>query len=230
MLRSRGSDFSLQAYGEFLFLYQCCHNDSWSVARCKKVLRTKIPNRTLLGLAHGASHLWKHANCRSHANRVLLSLVSSKDPLIIRAVTNLFRLLRDEVELDQSMQQLISRFAKNQQAVLEAAEDLLDILTPVTAQEPKLLIQISNALLIFGGNEIRRYAWSTVSENLTSIALTLHRQKKFRAAGLKLFESLIEMNLSQAKSALDVLDRNPVVRAAPYRPTRLRRRRAVIRK
>jgi hypothetical protein len=128
------------------------------------------------------------------------------------------------------MRQLILRLAKNRQAVLEAAEDLLDILTPVTAQEPKLLVQFSNALLRFGGEEVKRYAWSTVPENLTSIALTLHRQKKFRAAGLKLFESLIEMNLSQAKSALDVLDRNPVVRATPYRPTRLRRRRTVFRK
>ncbi|WP_139077062.1 hypothetical protein [Candidatus Nitrospira nitrificans] len=128
------------------------------------------------------------------------------------------------------MRLLILRLTNNRLAVLEAAEDLLDILTSVTAQEPKLLAQISNALLRFGGNEIKRYAWSTVPENLTSIALTLHRQEKFRAAGLKLFESLIEMNLSQAKSALDVLDRNPVVRAAPYRPTRLRKRRAVIRK
>ncbi len=230
MLRLRGSDFTQQAYGELLFLYHCRYNDSWSTARCRKLLRTKRPNRTLLGLAHGASHFWKHTDSRVHANRVLSNLASSNDPLIVRAVTNLFRLLRDEVELDQSMRLLISRLARNRRAVLEAAEELLDILTPITAQEPKLLAQISSALLRFGGNEIRGYAWSTVPENLTSVALTLHRQKKFRADGLKLFESLIEMNLSQAKSALDVLDRNPVVRAAPYRPTRLRRRRVVVRK
>jgi hypothetical protein len=229
MLRLRRSDFSQQAYGEFLFLYHCCYNDSWSIARCKKLLLTKKPNRTLLGLAHGASHLWKHADCRVHANRVLSILVSSKDPLIIRAVTNLFRLRRDEVELDQPMRLLISRLTTNRRAVLESAEDLLDILTPVTAQEPKLLAQISNAVLKFGRKEIKRYAWSTVPENLTSIALTLHRQEKFRATGLKLFESLIEMSLGQAKSALEALDRNPVVRAAPYRPTRLRRRRVVVR-
>ncbi len=230
ILHSRNSCFSDQAYGELLFLYHCGHDDSWSRARFEKLLRIKGPNRTLLGLAHGASHLWKHAKCRDHAYRVLSRLVSSKDPMIVRAVTNLFRLIRDEVELDQPMRLLVSRLSKNPRAILQSAEDLLDILTPITAQEPKLVAQISSALLRFGGNEIRQYAWSTVPENLTSIALTLHRQKKFRAAGLKLFESLIEMNLSQAKSALDVLDRNPVVRAAPYRPTRLRRRRAVIRK
>ncbi len=230
MLRLRRTDFSQQAYGEFLFLYHCCYSDSWSMDRCRKLLRSKRPNRALLGLAHGASHSWKHSNCRNHANRVLLQLASSTDPLIVKAVANLFRLLRDEIELDQSMRQLILRLAKNRQAVLEVAEDLLDILTPVTPQEPKLLVQLSNALLRFGGEEVKRYAWSTVPENMTSIALTLHRQKRFRAAGLKLFESLIEMNLSQAKSALDVLDRNPVVRATPYRPTRLRRRRTVVRK
>ncbi len=230
MLRLRKSCFSDQAYGELLFLYHCGHNDSWSRARFVKLLRAKRPKRTLLGLAHGASHLWKHSDCRVHANKVLSSLVSSRDPLIVRAVANLFRLLRDEVQLDQPMRLLITRLTKNRRAILQSAEDVLDILTPVTAQEPQLLAQISDALLRFGGNEIKQYAWSTVPENLTSVALTLHRQKKFRAAGLKLFEALIEMNLSQAKSALDVLDRNPVVRAAPYRPTRLRRRRAVIRK
>ncbi|WP_139077064.1 hypothetical protein [Candidatus Nitrospira nitrificans] len=57
ILRLRGTDFSQQAYGEFLFLYHCCYHDSWSIARCRKLLRTKRPNRTLLGLAHGASHL-----------------------------------------------------------------------------------------------------------------------------------------------------------------------------
>lgn len=228
ILHSRKSCFSDQAYGELLFLYHCGHDDSWSRARFEKLLRIKRPNRTLLGLAHGASHLWKHAKCRDHAYRVLSGLVSSKDPMIVRAVTNLFRLIRDEVELDQSMRILVSRLSKNPRAILQSAEDLLEILTPITAQEPKLLAQISSALLRFGGKEIRQYAWSTVPENLTNIALTLHRQKKFRGDGLKLFESLIEMNLSQAKSALDVLDRNPVVRAAPYRPTRLRRRRAVI--
>ena len=128
------------------------------------------------------------------------------------------------------MRLLISRVTKNRQAMLASAEHLLDILAPVTAQEPKLLAEISTALVRFGRKEIKRFAWSTVPENLTSVALTLHRQWGYRAAGLRLFESLLELNLTQAKIALEVLDRNPVARAAPYRPTRLRRRRVVIRK
>ena len=228
MLRLRGSEFSQQAYGELLFLYLCAHNDTWSRTRLDKLLRNRSPKCTLLGLAHGASRLWKYANCRTHSKKVLLNLVSSNDRLIVQAVANLFRLVKDEIELDQPMRLLVSRLMKHRQAILESSEDLLDILTPVTAQEPKLLAQISNALLRFGRSKIKRYAWSTVPENLTNIALTLHRQEKFRAAGLKLFESLIEINLAQAKSALDVLDRNPIARSAPYKPTRLRRRRVVI--
>jgi hypothetical protein len=224
MLKSRQSDFSQQAYGEFLFLYHCRYHDSWSRTKFTTLLRTKRSRRTLLGLAHGASHLWKHVHCRVYAAKVIEGLASSKDPLIVRAVTNLFRLTRDELELNPSIRRIILRITQNRKAILESAEDVLELLSPLSGAEPRLVLQVCNALLGAGRDEIRRYGGSSVPESLTNIALTLHRQRKFRAAGLKLFESLLEMNVGEAKAALDVLDRNPVTKAVPYRPRRLRRR------
>jgi len=224
MLKLRQSDFSQQAYGEFLFLYHCCYHDSWSRTKLITLLRTKKSRRTLLGLAHGASHLWKQAHCREYAAKVIEGLASSKDPLIVRAITNLFRLTRDEIELSPSMRRIILRITQNRKAILGSAEEVLELLSPLSGVEPSLVLRVCNALLGAGRDEIRRYGWSSVPESLTNIALTLHRQRKFRAAGLKLFESLLEMNVGEAKAALDVLDRNPVTKAVPYRPRRLRRR------
>jgi hypothetical protein len=228
MLKSRQSDFSQQAYGEFLFLYHCRYHDSWSRTKFTTLLRTKRSRRTLLGLAHGASHLWKHVHCRVYAAKVIEGLASSKDPLIVRAVTNLFRLTRDELELNPSIRRIILRITQNRKAILESAEDVLELLSPLSGAEPRLVLQVCNALLRAGRDEIRRYGGSSVPESLTNIALTLHRQRKFRAAGLKLFESLLEMNVGEAKAALDVLDRNPVTKAVPYRPRRLRRRKVAV--
>lgn len=228
MLKSRESDFSQQAYGEFLFLYHCHYHDSWSRTKLATLLQTKRSRRTLLGLAHGASHLWKHVHCRVYAAKVIEGLASSKDPLIVRAVTNLFRLTRDELELSPSMRRIILGITRNRKAILGSAEDVLELLSPLSGVEPGLVLRVCNALLGAGREEIRRYGWSSVPESLTNIALTLHRQRKFRAAGLKLFESLLEMNVGEAKAALDVLDRNPVTKAVPYRPRRSRRRKITV--
>jgi len=223
MLKSRRSDFSEQAYGEFLFIYHCRYNDSWSRNKLGTLLRSKRSIRNLLGLAHGASHLWKNPHCRIHAYKVLAELALSRNPLIVHAVTNLFRLTRDELELSPQMYRIILRITENRRAILASAEDILEIISPLAGVEPKLVLRVCNTLLCVGRDEMRRYGWSSVPENLTNIALTLHRQRKFRAAGLKLFESLLEMNLAEAKTALDVLDRNPVTKAVPYRPRRSRR-------
>jgi hypothetical protein len=228
MLKSRQSDFSQQAYGEFLFLYHCRYHDSWSRTTLTTLLRTKKSRRTLLGLAHGASHLWKQAHCRVYAVKVIEGLASSKDPLIVRAVTNLFRLTRDELELNPQMRRIILRITQNRRAILGSAEDLLELLSPLSGIDPRLVLRVCNALLGAGRDEIRRCGWSSVPESLTNIALTLHRQRKFRAAGLKLFESLLEMNVGEAKAALDVLDRNPVTKAVPYRPRRSKRRKITV--
>ncbi len=230
MLKSRQSDFSQQAYGEFLFLYHCRYHDSWSRTKVTTLLRTKKSRRSLLGLAHGASHLWKQAHCRVYAAKVIEGLASSKDPLIVRAVTNLFRLTRDELELNPQMRRIILRITQNRKAIQGSAEDVLELLSPLSGVEPRLVLRVCNALLGAGRDEIRRYGWSSVPESLTNIALTLHRQRKFRAAGLKLFESLLELNVGEAKAALDVLDRNPVIKVAPYRPRRSRRRRGTVQK
>jgi hypothetical protein len=225
LFSARRSKFSQQAYGEFLFLYHCRYNDSWSRDRITKLLRAKKRKRTLLGLAHGASHLWKYANCRARATKVLEALASARDPLLVRAVGNLFRLTREEFEVGPQMHRLILRIAQNRRAILASVEDLLEILAPLTAREPKLVLRICHSFLKVGRDGIRRYGGWSVPENLTNIALTLHRQRKYRAAGLKLFESLLEMNLGEAKAALEVLDRNPVQKVVPYWPRRSRRRR-----
>ncbi len=228
LFRARRSNYSQQAYGEFLFLYHCRYNDSWSRYRITKLLRARKQKRILLGLAHGASHLWKYANCRSHATKVLEALASAKDPLLVRAVTNLFRLTREEFEIGPQMYRIILMVAQNRRAILASAEVLIETLSSLTTDEPKLVLRICHSFLKVGRDEIRRYGGSSLPECLTNIALTLHRQKNYRVAGLKLFESLLEMNLREAKAALEVLDRNPIQKGTPYWPRRSRRRRVSV--
>jgi hypothetical protein len=60
---------------------------------------------------------------------------------------------------------------------------------------------------------------------LTGIAITLHRQLAYRAAGLELFEQLLGLGIREAAAALDVLDRKPYQHHPYHAPIRRQRRR-----
>src|SRR5207249_12223676 len=61
--------------------------------------------------------------------------------------------------------------------------------------------------------------------DLTTLALTLHRQSTYRAVGLELFERLIALNVYEAEAALELLDRRAARRYTPRPRRRVRRRR-----
>ena len=66
---------------------------------------------------------------------------------------------------------------------------------------------------------------NSVAASLTNIAITLHRQERYRAAGLELFEELLARGLGEAAAALELLDRRPQQRFLATPPVRRPRRR-----
>lgn len=88
----------------------------------------------------------------------------------------------------------------------------MEAIAPLTGTEPDLVAQVSEAVLRVRENEGSRPAklMSFSPDTLTDIALTLHRQTTHRERGLKLFEQMLAMNIREARSALDLLDRKPV--------------------
>ena len=225
-LLANGSSFCLQAYGELLPLFNCCHQDVSSTNRLMRQFEGDRSPDIELGLAFAATHLWTTKRCREIATRILCILAGSDNESIQRAVASIFRLTRDYFELDANMRMIIDKVASNPPLLLSAAQDLVEALEPLTGTEPKLVSWVCGEILKSGREQLNKpgSSWIYVAGLLTNIALTLHRQTAFREVGLQLFEQLISLNVREASDAIELLDRRPVVRTNNQRQPRWRRR------
>jgi hypothetical protein len=220
------SSFCRQAYGELLMLYNCHHGSTWSDERVRTHLKNAADPAMVRGLAYAAGHLWREHSCQAKATEVLCALAAHPDTSIQSAVAQLFGLNRDNLSLNSSMRRIIKTVGVYPPVLLKSARDLLDAIAPFAGTEPDLVAQVSETVLRVMENEGSSPArsMSFSPDTLTDIALTLHRQTTHRERGLKLFEQMLAMNIREARSALDLLDRKPVHIATRSIRTRRRRR------
>ena len=229
-LQSDTSNFSQQAYGELLLVQYLQYQDEWSVEQIRNHLATQDNEAILCGLAHAASHLWSEQRCRAIAAEILHTLASSSAISIQHAVASVFRWSRNHFELNSGMVKLIRAVCKNQAVLLEAANDLTEIIEAeeLVDNNPGVVAEVCKSLLGIGV-ELTNPARATalIAESLTTIAIKLHRQPFYREVGLEIFEQLLTLNLRETRSALETLDRKPNRPGSYVAPRRrLRSRRA----
>jgi len=212
MLKANNSSFSQQVYGELLLIYYLQYQDEWSVERIRHHLVTQDNEAILCGLAHSASHLWVQMRCRAIAAEILYTLASSSHASIQHAVAAVFRWSRNHFRLDQGMAKIIQAVCKNQGVLLEAANDLTEIIEAEELVEtyPEVVVEVCESLVGIAA-ELSNPARATalIAESLTTTAIKLHRQPPYREVGLKIFEQLLALNLRETRSALETLDRKP---------------------
>ena len=230
-LQANDSNFSQQAYGELLLIQYLQYQDEWSVERIRDQLANQGQDNEaiLCGLAHAASHLWVKRRCRAIAAEILCSLMSSSATSIQHAVASVFRWSRDHFELNGGMVKLIQAACKNQGVLLEAANDLTEIIEAeeLVDNNPEIVSEVCKSLLSIV-TELTNPARATafIGESLTTIAIRLHRRPFYREVGLQIFEQLLTLDLRETRSALETLDRKPNrtgLHIAPRRRLRGRR-------
>ncbi|MDZ7970666.1 MAG: TIR domain-containing protein [Nostoc sp. DedSLP03] len=231
MLWADGSNFCRQAYGELLFIHYFQYQDEWSVAKIDHHLANQNDEAVLCGLAHVASHLWIQRRCRTKAAEILYNLAPSNIEAIQSIVASVFFQSREHFELDSGMRLLIQAVCKNKQLLIKAASDIIGIIenNNFVDTEPQLVSEICQSLLNQLGEKLDNPTRSLVfaAESLTTLAIQLHRQNKYREIGLNIFEQLLSLNLRETRSALEVLDRKPNRLSFYQAPRRRRRRRQI---
>ena len=212
MLRDNDSNFSQQAYGEFLLIQYLRYEDEWSVDRIRHHLATQDNEAILCGLAHAASHLWIETRCRAIAAKILYTLASSSNTSIQHAVASVFRWSRDRFKLNPGMLKIVEAICKNQGTLLAAADDLTEIIETekLVDNNPEIVVTVCQSLIsIFADLTNPASATAFIAESLTTIAIQLHRHPLYRDIGLQIFEDLLALNLRETRSALETLDRKP---------------------
>ena len=111
----------------------------------------------------------------------------------------------------------------------QRAEHLTEHLESLVAVMPEQVIGVSNALLDQVGEAMGNMAtsWYLSSEPLLAVALALQDMgDPYRAAGVALFERMLEFNLPQAQEMTLSLDKRTLSQSVVSAP-RIRRRRKV---
>lgn len=212
MLRLDNSNFSQQAYGELLLIQYLQYQDEWSVEKIREHLDTQDNEAILCGLAHAASHMWVQRKCRAISAEILYSLASSPHASIQHAVAAVFRWSQDHFRLDPGMAKIIQAVCKNKGVLLEAANDLVEIIetSELVETHPEVVVEVCKSLVGIAA-ELSNPARATalIAESLTTFAIQLHRQVSYREVGLQIFEQLLALNLRETLAALESLDRKP---------------------
>jgi hypothetical protein len=227
ILGSLRDPYSQQAMGELLYLYATRYPHARD--RVLAHLTNDDDRYIVRGLAFAAAHLWDDVASRTLGAEVLIAEIE-------RWPDDAARTLRDlRIEdLDDLTQRVYRSAAASEKVLLAIFPVIGEEIEPRTIEEPEFVADIARAVV----NAPTAHVEGTfgplhsgnVPEVMTSIALTLHRmpEPRFADLGLELFEKLLDANLREARSALEVLDRKPTRRLATRwhrRPRRPRRRR-----
>jgi hypothetical protein len=231
-MRSSSSAIARQGWGELLLL-QRERSDAEAI---EKVLAGNDID-AILGLSYGATYVWSPERVTAAA---ILSSAADKrwGTEFIDPIARALRDIEDDPEkLDEDSERFIRSVIANPSLVEKLPTDLLAVIQPRATMNARLSYDVTKTLLEVGATHLSNPAdiFSAHAGDLTTLALTLHRQPEFRAQGLELFERLIALNLHEAEAALELLDRRASRRYAqraarrriPRRGRRARRNDAI---
>ena len=211
ILASNADEWSRQAFGELLFLYFARRLTPWADSRISAAL-LEADHQVITGLCYGASEAFHFDHCRVRATDILCAGVKTSDAEIAKIVSAALIPCHDGIfVLDECAVRFIETLLESPTALKEVNGQLVETLSAAAGTRPSLVLSVTNAVLKCIGNDISLLGRSLndAAAALTSIAITLHRQSKYRVEGLDLFEKFQRIGLREAVAALELLDRRP---------------------
>src|SRR5438128_1832561 len=145
----------------------------------------------ILGLCYGATYAWGAESRRAVAAMVLSSTADGR--WAAEFIDPMARFLREideaEEKLDDAAERVIRAVLANRSLVEKLPTDLLAVIQPRATANLRLTYDITRILLDVGGSLLANPAdiFFAHAGDLTTLALTLHRQPRFRREGLELF-------------------------------------------
>lgn len=217
-IRDRGSADSREAFGELLILYALlAPTEAWPRTHIEDILeaaRSGAPasQSALVGLVHGAVHLWKDIEDKGFLGRILAAGMLSGHPATGKAALDWFR-VNEHARLSTRNRSIFAALAEGKAIeVVRSYSYLVEALMEVIQDDPQLVYAISLRILESVGSEIGSVANAAAmdAEGIINIALTLQRMEEpHRSNGLSLFERLIELDAYRTRETLMDVDRRP---------------------
>jgi hypothetical protein len=203
-----------QIAGELLFLIHANGPTDWSKDKVNKSLRGELGDYFLQGLAYAAA---AHICCppvRDLTADVLTTGLLSQNEKVVGAAWTLCNHIRVEGWNDTSKRMVL--------ALLDAKDPLshdLSVLChqlePIVASDPDTCFAVCQKIVEKFAARLADPSdnLSSAAEDIINIALTVQRFGHLRQPGLELFEKLLEMNVSEAMKAANLLNDRPGTKA-----------------
>lgn len=221
--------FSAQAYGELLALLATRPTTLPHASDALDVLlasrdgdaRDEPTHHAIIGIAHGAAHLWLERDRRHTSTRVLSRMLQSESDEVLSAAMGMFSSDRT-VPWDEDTQSILELLLAHQRALgLEGNHGFTRLLAELVMVNPEVVARLSLALVDQAQRRGSESALAECGEQLTRLALTAQRLgNEARELGLQLFEKLLEAGAFGAQQVLDELDLRPTRTPARARHTR----------
>jgi hypothetical protein len=224
-LRESGRTSDVQAFGELLALVNAWHDDEWSRHSVREAIAIG-PAAVLTGIGFVAPLGWSVPRLRAMWTAVLKTITARAPSTGTAAVTEFLNQSVDE-PIDFETEDILRTVIANAGAARDMIDPLIAISENNASEMPQLAIDIAQCVLTtLGSNLNASGAHMRVAAELTTVALTVHRQPQdeFRVAGLQLFERLIQLGVREADAALEILDRRPRKHYAGFHARRRYRR------
>ena len=222
-LRDSDDEAQRQAFGELAMLCNAWHNDEWTQIQIDRAIECGDAV-VLTGIGFVASLSWTVKRLRATASRVLTTIASLAPTGSTAAVEDF---LVDSLDdpIDSEATEILNAVLANESAISDLIEPMTNIAERNVALTPEISAQIATRVLDIVGEQLKSdLRKMDISAGLTTIAITLHRQRSFRGVGLSLFERLIELGVREADAALEILDRRATTGLAVYQRRRHYRR------
>jgi hypothetical protein len=202
-----------QAIGEFALLRSLQVSSDKSSSRIvnnalsTRASRARYGVRT--GIAFAAINLWREPEHRDACHKVILRLFPPADDELSSVLMDVFR-VSDQMPPDSCTVDLLNHVMLEPK-MLTCHSMLAHRLRQLLADgfDPSLVARVANAILDTAGQAVGNFRsrWAGDSGHLIQIAMTLQKIETSRAAGLELFERLMDLGAYEAEQVLHEVDR-----------------------
>ncbi|WP_165441830.1 AAA family ATPase [Rubinisphaera italica] len=186
-------------------------------------LGSQVDAKILKGIAFMAANLWKEVKCRPRATELFEVLSKHDDEQISSALAEVF--LFAQFKPNRYSRRILHATLASPQLIQNvSAHHFADLLSDFVGTDPKLVLDLSNALLDqldADQEQVYRRNFDISDAAFNSIAMALQRMgEPLRSQGLDLFERILTLGFSAPAQALRELDSRPVNVVKPVRRRR----------
>jgi len=201
-----------QLAGELIFIHCARSGTVWSKDLVERGIKEEFGDYFFRGLAFAAATCVAVPSFNQLVESILTPALSSTKELINRAaMTFTYHITKDG--WSETCRKLVLQFIEGDMSQTHSPEILCHKLEGIVEKDPETCLTVCELFVAKYKTRLADIATSLpfAADHIINIALTTQRFLPFRERGLALFEILLEMNVTEAKKAADLLnERRPL--------------------